>query len=68
VNGKDIACTTKKRYPSRSQAKKTLKIQHRQGRRTLVIYQCWYCGEFHIGNPPGKQTYKRPGNPFGVTD
>ena len=64
MNGKDIACTTKRRYPTRSQAKKSMKLLHRQGRRSLVIYQCWHCEEFHLGHKPGEQTYKRPGRPF----
>lgn len=62
----DVSCRTKRRYPTKSQAKKALKELHRKGRRSLVIYQCWHCERFHIGNPPGKQTYRRPGNPFGA--
>ena len=65
-NGRDIACTTKKSYPSKSQAKKVLKLMKRRGRRTLAVYECWYCGRFHIGNQPGAQTYRRAGDPFGV--
>lgn len=65
MDGRDIACTTKRRYPSKAQAKKVLKVLHGQGRRTLMIYQCWHCEQFHIGNPPGRQTYLRPGDPFG---
>ena len=59
----DIACRTKRAYPSRHQAKEALKQLRRQGRRALAIYQCWHCGDFHLGNPPGEQTYRRPGNP-----
>lgn len=62
---RDVACTTKRYYRSKSQAKKSLKALHRQGRRALVIYDCWHCDGFHIGNPPGQQTYRRPGNPYG---
>lgn len=65
MDARDIACTTKKRYPSKAQAKKSLKELKRQGRRDLVIYECWYCQQFHLGHPPGKQTYHRPGRPFG---
>ena len=66
MNGQDVACTTKHFYPSKSQAKKVLKVLHKRGRRSLVIYECWYCKRFHIGNPPGQQTYQRPGDPFGT--
>lgn len=65
MNPKDIACTTKRRYPTKSQAKKALKMLHRQGRTTLVIYQCWHCDEYHLGNPPGEQTYRRAGRVYG---
>ena len=62
---RDIACTTKRRYPSKAQAKKHLKKLEGWGRRGLVIYECRFCGEFHLGYPPGQQTYRRAGRPFG---
>lgn len=65
LDPKDVACTTKRRYPTKSKAKKTLKILRRQGRTGLVIYQCWHCEEFHLGYPPGQQTYRRSGRIFG---
>lgn len=65
MDARDIACTTKRVYPSKAQAKKKLKELRRAGDRTLMIYQCWYCDLFHIGHPPGHQTYMRPGRPFG---
>lgn len=65
MDARDVACTTKRRYPSRSQAKKAQKVLIRQGRRGLVIYNCWHCDQYHLGHPPGEQTYKRPGRPMG---
>lgn len=64
-NAKDVACTTKRRYASKHQAKKTLKLMHRRGRRGLVIYQCWHCELYHLGYPPGQQTYRRSGAIYG---
>ena len=60
----DVACNTKVVYPSRAQAKKHLKVLRSRGRRQLLIYECRRCGYYHLGNPPGMQTYKRPGRPF----
>ena len=65
MSGRDVACATKRQYPSKSQAKKSLKELRRMGRVSLAIYQCWHCELFHIGNPPGYQTYKRPGRVYG---
>lgn len=65
MNPEDVACTTKRVYPSRSQAKKVLKVLKRRGCHGLKIYQCWHCELFHIGHLPGYQTYKRAGSPFG---
>lgn len=65
MNGRDIACTTKRRYATRSQAKKVLKLMRRRGRRELVIYECWHCEQFHLGYPKGMQTYKRSGRIYG---
>lgn len=61
MDPRDVACTTKVQYPSRAQAKKALKTMRRQGHTALVIYQCWHCELFHLGNPPGRQTYQRKG-------
>lgn len=62
---RDIRCATKARYPTKSQAKKALRQLRRQpGRRHLeVTKQCKHCGGFHLGNPPGHQTYLRAGSP-----
>lgn len=57
----DVFCTTKVSYPSRSQAKKAMKVLRRQGRRHLEEYQCTNCELWHLGNPPGYQTYYRSG-------
>lgn len=65
MDARDIACTTKVRYETKAQAKKHLKELRRQGRRSLVMYQCWYCEKFHLGHQPGEQTYRRSGRPFG---
>lgn len=65
---RDIACCTKRLYETKSRAKTKLKQQRRDGRRGLVMYPCWYSrGEthFHLGYPPGEQTYRRSGRIFG---
>lgn len=67
-NSEGIACRTKVRYASKAQAKKSLKQLRSQGRRDLMIYECWYCDRFHLGNPPGRQTYVRSGDPKVVRD
>lgn len=59
----DIACRTKRFYTTHRLAKQARKRQRGQGLRDLVIYRCWHCHQFHLGNPPGRQTYVRPGNP-----
>lgn len=62
---RDIGCRTKVPFPTRSQAKKHWKWLRRQpGRRHLEIYECRYCPQWHVGNPPGYQTYWQPGSPF----
>ena len=64
---RDIACGTKRLYESKAKAKTGLKEHRRGGRRTLILYGCWYSrvGEhFHLGHPPGEQTYKRAGSPL----
>lgn len=65
MDARDIACATKRKYPSKAQAKKHLKVLVKQGRRGLVMYDCWWCDGYHLGYPPGQQTYKRSGRPFG---
>ncbi|MHB9861906.1 hypothetical protein [Streptomyces sp. YIM S03343] len=61
----DISCRTKVPYETRGDAKRALKWLRRQpGRRHLQVYKCRYCPCFHIGNPPGFQTYRRSGAPF----
>lgn len=62
---RDVACTTKREYPSKSQAHKSQKVLARQGRRALVAYECWYGDHWHLGHKPGQQTYKRPGRVYG---
>lgn len=62
---KDVACGTKRRFPTKSQAKKALKELHRQGRRGLVMYECWHCNQWHHGYPPGEATYRRSGRVYG---
>lgn len=65
VRAVDIACTTKVWYPSKHQAKKAWKRLRRQpGRRHLEWYGCHFCGLYHLGNPPGFQTYVRVGSPL----
>jgi len=60
----DIVCTTKVTYYSRSQAKRAWKRLRRQpGRRHLERYRCSFCHFWHLGNPPGHQTYIRKGLP-----
>lgn len=65
MDPRDVACTTKRQYPSKAQAKKALKLLRSRGRTSLKIYQCWHCRLFHLGHPPGQQTYKRPGGLYG---
>lgn len=66
---RDVACNTKRVLPSKSFAKKKLKEMRRAGRRELVIYPCWYSPSddqhYHLGHPPGSQTYHRAGRIFG---
>lgn len=66
---RDIACHTKRYYRSMSAAKKKLKEMRRDGRRGLVIYQCWYADEetphWHLGHPNGTSNHLRPGRIYG---
>jgi hypothetical protein len=59
-----VSCRTKVWFITHSEAKRNLKWLRRQpGRQHLQIYECRYCPNYHIGNPPGYQTYRRPGSP-----
>lgn len=64
-----IACSTKRALRNRGYVRKKLKEMRRAGRPDLVSYKCWYsrrdAEHFHLGNPPGKQTYYRAGHIFG---
>ncbi|WP_333745782.1 hypothetical protein [Streptomyces sp. IBSBF 2950] len=60
----DIACNTKVGYETKSAAKRALKhLRRMPGRSRLEIYPCSFCHGFHLGNPPGFQTYRRIGQP-----
>ncbi|MFD0393414.1 hypothetical protein ACFQ3Z_16410 [Streptomyces nogalater] len=62
ASDEDISCRTKVPYASHAEAKRRWKRLRRQpGRHRLVIYECRYCPNYHIGNPFGHQTYRRPG-------
>jgi len=64
-SGVNVSCRSKVRYATRAQAKRSLKeMRRRPGGRHLQIYECKHCPNFHIGNPPGHQTYMRPGAPY----
>lgn len=60
----DVACRTKVPYATKSQAKKALKVMRSRGSRSMVLYKCWNCGLFHLGNRRGQQTYIRKGRVF----
>jgi hypothetical protein len=61
----DISCRTKVAYATHSEAKRHWKRLRRQpGRQHLEIYKCRHCPNYHIGNPPGHQTYRRAGSPY----
>lgn len=62
---RDISCATKRLYESKAQAKKSQKRLAGQGRRGLLIYECWYGDHWHLGHPPGAQTYRRSGRVYG---
>jgi hypothetical protein len=65
ASDEDVSCRTKVPYESHSAAKKDWKRLRRQpGRQHLEIYECRHCPNFHIGNPPGHQTYRRAGSPY----
>lgn len=60
-----VSCRTKTPYTTYAAAKRAWKQLRRQpGRRHLEIYKCRHCPRFHIGNPPGHQTYMRAGHPY----
>ena len=52
---RDTACTGKRRYPSKHQAKIARKsIESSIGKPTrLMAYRCVYCGGFHLGCKEG---------------
>lgn len=62
---KDIAHSTKYAHRSRAEAKRTSKDLRGLGRKGLDVYRCWYSHpgdyHYHLGHPPGLQTYIRPG-------
>lgn len=64
-----IACSTKRSLRNKGFVKKKLKEMRRSGRPDLTSYECWYSPRgnehFHLGNPPGKQTYYRAGHIYG---
>jgi hypothetical protein len=61
----DVSCRTKVPYATYSEAKRAWKHLRKQpGRHHLEIYDCRYCPHWHIGNPPGHQTYRRAGSPY----
>ncbi|RPE39811.1 hypothetical protein EDD90_2829 [Streptomyces sp. Ag109_O5-1] len=65
TSDEDISCRTKVPFATHSEAKRQWKWLRKQpGRQHLEIYECRYCPAYHIGNPPGFQTYRRPGSPY----
>ncbi|MFG3287334.1 hypothetical protein ACGF3G_00730 [Streptomyces sp. NPDC048179] len=65
ASDEDVSCRTKVPYVSHSEAKRHWKHLRKQpGRQHLVIYECRHCPNWHIGNPFGHQTYRRPGSPY----
>jgi hypothetical protein len=65
ANDEDVSCRTKIPFFTRSEAKRAWKQLRKQpGRHHLQIYECRHCPAFHIGNPPGHQTYMRAGSPY----
>lgn len=66
-SSQDVSCRTKVPYTSHSEAKRHWKYLRKQpGRQHLEIYECRYCPYWHIGNPPGHQTYRRLGDPYTI--
>lgn len=67
-HSRNVACATKRLYTSKAKAKASLKTLKRQGRRSLVVYACWYSrngDHYHLGHEPGEQTYYRSGRVYG---
>ena len=60
MNEYEVACHRKVRHLSRALAKKHASSLRRGGGPHLRPYRCHYCGQWHLGNPPGKATYLRP--------
>lgn len=52
-----FACKRKIAYASRANARLELKKMLKKGKKgsRLNVYQCSYCGWFHIGNNPKKR-------------
>jgi hypothetical protein len=51
ARGRLRQCTTKTQYIKRKQAKDALALMNRRGRLGMVVYNCPYCGRYHIGHP-----------------
>ncbi len=62
---RDVACTTKRTLWSKSSAKRKVKEMRKIGRQSIEEYKCPYSERdkphYHLGHPPGHQTYRRPG-------
>lgn len=46
------ACTSKNRYATREEAQENLAWCEHQGRKGLSIYECPYCGGWHLTSHP----------------
>lgn len=62
---KKVAHSTKRVLMTERLAKKKQKELRGKGQRSIQYYECWYSNpesgpHFHMGNPPGFQTYARP--------
>lgn len=49
------ACTSKKRYPFRSDAEEAIELCAEHGTRGLHCYRCPYCGGWHLTSKPLRQ-------------
>jgi hypothetical protein len=63
----EIACKGKSRFPTRRAAKKRANQIRRHGGPALRAYTCHFCGQAHLGHPPGHATYLRHGQPLEPT-
>lgn len=59
---RDIGCTTKVRYDTRRAARKAMNKM--SPRVDLNVYECRFCGSFHVGHRYGTSTYIRKGRIF----